>query len=213
MQPGHLREPGRYDPHNIEIVFSLGNALSRLGRFDEAIRIFDIALGIEPSNGQILLKKGIALASINRHNDAEIVLQMQPLRLPDQYEPHYLRGLSLVRLGRHAEAVAEFDAALALCDNNRISGSRKAVLSCNWKNMSRPSLHSIMILANNPEHIDAFLERGRAFFRLGNYAEAVESFDQVIRLSEAPAVHGMRKEWHYSSSRIIRTVSMSSKSA
>ena len=94
------------------IILSEGKALGRLNRFEDAIRILDIALGTDPGNGEVLFEKGMALAHLRRHEEAEEAFGESAAALPDRYEPLYRRGLSLMSLCRYADAVAVFDAAL-----------------------------------------------------------------------------------------------------
>jgi len=56
-----LRRPGRSSPTDIDLLFSEGEAYYRLSQYEEAVHLFDIALGKEPGNGEILFAKGKAL--------------------------------------------------------------------------------------------------------------------------------------------------------
>jgi Flp pilus assembly protein TadD len=43
-----------------------GNAPSELGRYEEAIQMYDIALAIDASNADVLSDKGISLSKLGR---------------------------------------------------------------------------------------------------------------------------------------------------
>jgi len=70
-----LRKHDKNDPHNILLLFSEGNALFRLAKFNEAVLIFDSALSVDPDNGEILYEKGRALANLKRHDEAQKIFK------------------------------------------------------------------------------------------------------------------------------------------
>ena len=47
------------DPQNEEILIAEGKTLSRLGQYEEAIRIFDLALIITPENGETPVRERV----------------------------------------------------------------------------------------------------------------------------------------------------------
>jgi len=101
-----------------------------LGQYEDALHLFDIALGKEPGNGEILFEKGKTLVSLDRHDEAQEIFRLSFTQLSDNYEPAYLRAESLVVLGRYEEADMAFDAALSLTPITTISGSKKVKRLC-----------------------------------------------------------------------------------
>jgi len=58
------------DPEDPVALIGLGNALSTLGRWDEAERLFDRAAGVEKDNSAVYLARGKALEMLDRPDDA-----------------------------------------------------------------------------------------------------------------------------------------------
>ena len=98
-QLSRTRKHGSIDPRNDELLFSEGKTYARLGKFEDAVRIFDLALGVSPDRGEFFYEKGLALSALGRHGEAESVLEKAVLHLPKNPDPLYHRGLSLMNLG------------------------------------------------------------------------------------------------------------------
>jgi Flp pilus assembly protein TadD len=67
-----LRQASRTLPRDAGIRGSLGNALQALGRLDEAVAEYTVALQIEqgPSRAELLNDLGVALAKLGRMDEA-----------------------------------------------------------------------------------------------------------------------------------------------
>ena len=51
----------QFDPRNGELLFFEGKTYARLGKFEDAVRIFNLALEVSPDNGEVFYEKGLAL--------------------------------------------------------------------------------------------------------------------------------------------------------
>lgn len=60
------------DPRNLYLWFNRGDALERLGMFDDAIRCYDYALEIHPTSELTWGKKSVALANRGWYSEAEL---------------------------------------------------------------------------------------------------------------------------------------------
>jgi tetratricopeptide (TPR) repeat protein len=103
------REPGHAQALNY-----LGYMLAERGeRLDEAVALIDRALAIDPGNGSYLDSLGWAYYKLRRHEDARQHLAQAAAQLPfnSVVQDHF--GDALAALGRHAEAIAAWQRALA----------------------------------------------------------------------------------------------------
>jgi tetratricopeptide (TPR) repeat protein len=103
------REPGHAQALNY-----LGYMLAERGeRLEEAVALIDRALAIDPGNGSYLDSLGWAYFKLRRHEDARQHLAQAAAQLPfnSVVQDHF--GDALAALGRHAEAIAAWQRALA----------------------------------------------------------------------------------------------------
>jgi serine/threonine protein kinase len=89
-----------------------GIQLYTIGRYREALAVFEQALRLDPHFGEALFCKGNALYFLKRYEDALLTYE-QAIRL-DPYNPafHNNKGSTLYSLGRYREALAAYKQAL-----------------------------------------------------------------------------------------------------
>jgi len=103
------REPGHAQALNY-----LGYMLAERGeRLDEAVALIDRALAIDPGNGSYLDSLGWAYFKLRRHEDARKHLAEAAAQLPANSVVHDHLGDALAALGRHTDAIAAWQRALA----------------------------------------------------------------------------------------------------
>ena len=92
----------------------LGGVLWEEGRFPEAERAFSEAIAADPGNVDARLSLGGCLAASGDLNGAEAVLRDVANTEPPNSIAHCVLGATLVRQGRHEEALRWFQRALEL---------------------------------------------------------------------------------------------------
>lgn len=91
-------------------------ALLQNGQSKQAERILKDVLRAEPNQHDALVGMGVLNGMRGRDTDAVQYLSRAAMREPRSDMAQYNLGLALMRLGRHAEAVAAFAAAAAVAD-------------------------------------------------------------------------------------------------
>lgn len=93
----------------------LGRSLADLLRWDEAVTAYREALRLDPSEGEAAFRLGLALHyGLDRPLEAEPWLRAAVRGCPEEPVFHVELATVLNAQGQHAEAAAEFQAALAL---------------------------------------------------------------------------------------------------
>jgi tetratricopeptide (TPR) repeat protein len=85
----------------------------------EAVRILDRAIRLAPQDGSLLDRRGLAHALSGRNDAAEADWARHRERSPRSPAPDVARGWVHLRRGRHTDAAASFEAALALSKRDR----------------------------------------------------------------------------------------------
>ncbi len=108
----------KYNADRPEARASLGNFYARLGRFDEAHAELQSALDLDPA----FVPAYVNLADLHRARGrdaaAETVLRDGLQNMPNDAALHHALGLTLVRLDRSTEALAELKRAATLLPEN-----------------------------------------------------------------------------------------------
>jgi len=94
-------------------------------KYEDAIRVFDLTMKINPNFSGSFYRKGTALSKLNRHEEAVSEFDKAIAITYDFPEAWYDRGLSLNRLKQHDKAKHSFGQALRLRPDN--SDYKKAV--------------------------------------------------------------------------------------
>jgi tetratricopeptide (TPR) repeat protein len=168
---------------------SIGQALTlhRAGRFDEAERIYDAILAIDPRDFEALHFSGVLKHQQGRSADALRLVAAALRARPGSADALVNYGVILETLQRHEDALASFDRALTL-------GADQAALHFNRGNV----LHTLAryaealasydaALALAPELADAHYHRGNTLAALDRHADALASYDRALVLAASRA--------------------------
>jgi arylsulfatase A-like enzyme/Tfp pilus assembly protein PilF len=101
-------------PQDPVALMQLGEAYRDVARWDDAQRVMQRALGIDPGPAQYWNSFGTVLGSARKMAEAEHAFAEAVTREPASGLYHYNHGLALQQLGRRDEAMTEFRQASAL---------------------------------------------------------------------------------------------------
>lgn len=164
--------------------------------YDAAIDAYSRALALDPDAIVARYHRGFAYTRIGALGNAltdltrVIELDADPAGLY-RLQALQQRGLVYVRQGEFDRAIADFDAFL---EN---AGRNQAVLGVVYERANtRFRLQAYeqaiadytQVLQQDPEHVEAFLNRGRSYAALGDYPEAIRDYNRAIALQPNRAV-------------------------
>jgi len=103
------------DPfYNYNAYMGLGRSLGKLGRLNEAIKVFREGKRLNPHDAEIHINLGITFGKLGRTNEA-IKEFREALRInPQNASAHNSIGIGLAKLGRTNEAIIAFREALRI---------------------------------------------------------------------------------------------------
>jgi len=101
------------DPRQPQAHFNRGNALRGLGRLDEAVASYGLAIDLKPDYVGAHIGRGLALSALGHAAQALTCFDAALALNPNHGPAHFQRGVTLTALGRTDDAVKAYDAALA----------------------------------------------------------------------------------------------------
>lgn len=176
------------EPANPVFWSNHGNALTALGRDDQALVSYGRAIELAPGHHEAHYNRTKLLMAMRRHGDA---LDSLDRALGSGARHHLLltaRGNVLHAMGRFAEALAQFDEALHAAPRNvdAISGRGLALLDMKRPADALVAFEAALVLVQG--HLVSVYGRAQAQIALSRTAEALATMDRVIAV--------LPKDWY-----------------
>jgi tetratricopeptide (TPR) repeat protein len=164
------------DPDNVEALGNRGDIFLAQQRPADALACFERILHILPTHHPAQANRGVALGMLARYEEAlaEFVAVAEVAPSPMTF---FNQGRTLAALGRHAEAVATFDQALAI-DTDHLSAWNGRGLSLHALNRHAEAITSFdRALAIDPENADAHFNKALALLAIGHYLKGFSEYE------------------------------------
>lgn len=160
----------------------MGNAQVGRGEYEEAVKSYDRAIGLDNYNPYLWYNKGLALTSLGRYEEALYCYHRATNIKPFDAEIWMSRGAALSALGRYEEALECYDRAVKFDSKNADAWNNKGTI------LTRVGQHEEALecygraVEIEPSDADAWNNRGSALHQLGRYQEALECYNRAIEL-------------------------------
>jgi tetratricopeptide (TPR) repeat protein len=171
----------RKDPQPSYLA-TLGVALERAGRLEDASKVLDKAVQLKPDDAALWTRLGLVLRELKQLSEAVLCFQHALKLDPDHWEAASEGAVLLQQLGRLEEALACLD----LCD--RLRPHQAFASSLRWgvlRGLGRYEAYlAEMRRAHtlDPDNADVCSNIGDALVLLGRFDEALEWFDRAFKL-------------------------------
>ncbi|MBX2856371.1 MAG: tetratricopeptide repeat protein [Rhodobacteraceae bacterium] len=162
---------------------------------EEALRLFEAALGADPGSPEAQLGRAEALSRLGRHDEALALLERLTEVAPLSEEVKYRRGLALFRSGAADRAAPIFEAAARAEPNNwrrhwRLGDSLYAVRD--WQGALR-AYQTALDLAGGSAPTGLWRSQGDAFIAIDAVADAEASYSSALGIDVADASTRLRR--------------------
>lgn len=165
-----------------EMCSNLGNALSELGRIDDAMAAYDRAILIDPNYAYAYLNRAHRFLGLKKLPAALADFEAFLERIPQHAEAWQLRGDTQVALRRYEEGLNSYSTALKLAPSYILFINRGSTLE---------KLHRFEEAANDfrraieiaPDNFLAYFNLGTVLHKNFKIEEAIAAFDKAIRLN------------------------------
>jgi tetratricopeptide (TPR) repeat protein len=189
----HYREILKMQPRHFAAAHFSGVVYLQKRQLDDARRLLEIALAVNPNDANVLSDYGTALAMSGEARQA-LAAYDRALASDSRHAGACLnRANVLISLKRYADALEALDTAAALDPSNpQVPNSRGLALS-KLGRFDEALVSYALALARGPDYADALLNRGNTLLTMRRDDEALASYQAVLRLrpSDVEARYGV----------------------
>jgi len=172
----------RQIPPMLEITLQEAQSAYQAGRLGDAGRLYHELLRTNPRDFDALYGLGLVYLHGQQFEQAQYVLG-EVVRLDPLFADGFcVRGIALVRLGRHQEGLACFERALTIRPDSVDAWANHATTLLELGQHERALLELERALSIEPAHFVSWNSRGNVLVALKRYAEAVESYDRALAI-------------------------------
>ena len=165
-----------------EYLASLGAALRRQGRLEEALKAFDKAVQLKPHDAELWKNLGTVLIDLLRSDQAVLSLQ-QALKLNPRYvDAANILGLLYFRLGRFREAFDCFDLSVEIQPRQADALHMRAIVLERQERFDEALADNIRSHELDPNNAETMNNLGHALQLLGRHDESLQWFDRALSL-------------------------------
>jgi tetratricopeptide (TPR) repeat protein len=189
------RKVDRESPYNLEAQIRISRALDEMGRTDEALAALEVVANQDPSKPDARIAQGDLLRAKERFEEAAVrysegIAVLAPVE-KRHWSIFFARGIAYERSKQWAQAEGDLLRAL---DLNPDQPSVLNYLGYSWIDQGlkipegrRMIERAVQLKPNDGYFVDSL---GWVFFRLGNYAAAVEQLERAVELkSDDPIIN------------------------
>jgi tetratricopeptide (TPR) repeat protein len=166
-----------------EYLSTLGTALRRHGRLDEALMAFDKAVQLKPDDAELWTNLGDVLLELKRPADSVVTFQHVLKLNPQHWEAANRSGRLLCSLKRWAEALVQFNLCDKLQPNHAPTLQIRSICLRQLRRFEDYLADSRRAYALDPTNAETCNHIGDALQSLGRAEEALQWFDRSLGFS------------------------------
>ncbi|GLR95070.1 tetratricopeptide (TPR) repeat protein [Bradyrhizobium liaoningense] len=171
----------RKDPQPAYLA-TLGNALASAGRLDEALRVFDKAIQLKPSDAELWRQMGDALISARRNSEALLSFRRALELDPGHADAAYKLGHLLHEAGAHEEALANLDHSINLRPGYAQALHTRALILHGLGRIEEATADCRRAVQLDPKNADTLGNLGALLRAQGHLEEALSFFDRSLKI-------------------------------
>jgi len=169
-----------FDPDNPEAVVKLGRVLRTVGRNAEALEYFQRYHQMVPGDFLGLAHIGSCLSAMGRYEEAESYLRRAVAGIDDP-QTHYNLGLLLAVTNRTAEAIAEYEKALARDPMHADARLNMATALARLGRMDQAARTLTQLVEQDPDNALARTNLGVVLIQQGKVEQARAQLEAALR--------------------------------
>lgn len=171
----------RKDPQPAYLA-TLGNALASAGRLDEALRVFDKAIQLKPSDAALWQQMADALIQARRSSEALLCFRRAFELDSGHADAAFKAGHLLHGAGQLAEALAYLNHSLSLLPDNGQALHARALVLNGLGRIEEATADCRRAVQLDPKNADALGNLGALLRAQGHLEEALSFFDRSLKI-------------------------------
>lgn len=185
-------QAARLEPRNFDAQYGHGLALQMLNRFADSVRAYFRALTINPDSVKANLNLATVYLQMNQPQSgvafAEKAVALDPTSGPARVN----LGALYDKVGRTADAITQYDAALELMDPTP-ELLLNLINALGREKRYREAVNTAETLVRLSPSANAFERLGWGYFRLGDYEKSLASYRSAVELDSShwPSLNGV----------------------
>ncbi|HWW31701.1 MAG TPA: tetratricopeptide repeat protein [Steroidobacteraceae bacterium] len=164
-----------------QVVFEQALGFHRQGRLEEAQRLYQESLGLQPRNSNALHLLGVIAAQTNNLALAAELIG-RAIQIDPQAAAYRDQGLVLCRLNRHEEAIKSFDQAIGLEPGDAETHFSRGNALRELQQLEAAVASFDLATSLRPDYAQAHNNRGNVLKELKRLDAAVASYDRAIAI-------------------------------
>jgi tetratricopeptide (TPR) repeat protein len=167
------------------VPFLRGSLAFHLGRYDEALRHYEVALYFRTEDAKAWYNHGVVLGKLRRYEEALASYDSAIVYQPRFAEVWVNRGAILGEQGRNEDALVCFDSALVGQPNDASAWYNRGVVLARLGHHIKALASYDSALVHQPDDASAWYNRGVLLITMVRYEAAVASLDSALATSAA----------------------------
>jgi Flp pilus assembly protein TadD len=164
-------------PNQFDAIYRQATHAAAAQDFENAIRLYDQAIAVDPLHAEAYYKRGNALKTLGRL-DAAILSYAQAIeRKPDYAYAYCNRGVVQQALGLNAEALASYDKAITIEPSDALAHYNRGLVLQELSRWDEALQSYSRAIAINPEYADAQYNRSLALLFRGDFERGWRSYE------------------------------------
>ena len=177
-----LQDLVQSDPTHVDSLNAIGNVYKAQHQFNQALAVFDRALGVDPHFAAAHSNRGIILNELKRYEEALASFD-RAIHLHDQLvEPYVNRVISLMGVFREEEALGSADQAIFISPHLAEAYSNRGLVLIKLMRFEEALDALSTAIQLDPDLAEAYSNLSDALWNMGQSAAALEHAKKAIDL-------------------------------
>ncbi|CAK76101.1 unnamed protein product (macronuclear) [Paramecium tetraurelia] len=157
-----------------------GNALTKMYRFEEALRDYDLAIQRNFENSDYFYCKAITLRKMNRFQEALEHFDLAIQRDPQNSDYYHSKAITLTKMNRFEEALNNFDLAIQKNPENSYNYFCKAITLTKMNRFQEALQYCDLAILRDRKNSMNYNCKGNVLMKMKRFEEALESYEKAI---------------------------------
>ena len=178
----------KFDPHNNIILHLKGNILSDAGKYDEALKCFDMVFS--QNNKELCYSRAYCFYKLKKYDEAMKFLDMALEIDPEYIDAIYCRGNVLFARGKYDASLNCYDKAFKNdCKKCAAILNNEGFTLANQGNFEEALKFFDKILSYDEKNTEAWCNRGYTFYLQDKWDESLDSYGESLKIDTSYTVN------------------------